>query len=98
MSATLTTLAINSTCARDDHSTGAATTTWAEPEVAFRERPKSSVRRACERGMVTAEYAVGILAAIALAMVLVNVFADGTFKKEMLHQVTKLIGQIGAQI
>ncbi|MEL4544498.1 hypothetical protein AAEX63_01730 [Luteococcus sp. H138] len=34
---------------------------WAEPEVAFRERPMSHTRRVCQRGMVTAEYAVGIL-------------------------------------
>lgn len=96
MSATLTTLAVTTDCRQ-----AAAVpepTAWAEPEVAFRERPKGAVRRACERGMVTAEYAVGILAAIALAMVLVNVFKDGTFKAGMLQQVTKLIGQIGAQI
>lgn len=59
---------------------------------------RAALRRTYQRGMVTAEYAVGILAAIALAMVLVNVFKDGTFKAEMLQQVTKLIGQIGAQI
>lgn len=59
---------------------------------------RAALRRTCQRGMVTAEYAVGILAAIALAMVLVNVFKDDTFKAEMLQQVTKLIGQIGAQI
>ena len=59
---------------------------------------RAALRRTCQRGMVTAEYAVGLLAAIALAMVLVNVFKDGTFKAEMLVQVTKLIGQIGAQI
>lgn len=97
MSATITTLATTPVCRQGDGQT-LAETTWAEPEVAFRARPKSTVRRACERGMVTAEYAVGILAAIALAMVLVNVFKDGTFKGAMLQQVTKLIGQIGAQI
>ncbi|MEL4358312.1 MULTISPECIES: DUF4244 domain-containing protein [unclassified Luteococcus] len=73
-------------------------TSWAQPEVAFRERPLSRTRRACQRGMVTAEYAVGILAAIALALVLVKVFNDNSFFRALLKQVTVLIGQVGQKL
>ncbi|MGO4956797.1 DUF4244 domain-containing protein [Luteococcus sp. Sow4_B9] len=68
------------------------------PEARARGARLAPVRRVCERGMVTAEYAVGILAAIALALVLVQVFQDDAFSAELLRQVTKLIGQLGASI
>lgn len=78
--------------------TAAEQTQWAEPEVAFHERPMSRTRRAYQRGMVTAEYAVGILAAIALALVLLKVFRDNRIFTVLLQQVTQLIGQIGKSI
>jgi len=43
-----------------------------------------------ERGMATAEYAVGILAAVALALVLIKIFNAATF----LDIATKLVGSI----
>jgi hypothetical protein len=43
-----------------------------------------------ERGMATAEYAVGILAAVALALVLLKVFNSDGFLKT----ITDLIGKI----
>lgn len=55
-------------------------------------------RRLAERGMVTAEYAVGILSAIAFALVLLKVFHDNSVFTAMLHYVTNLIGQLGSQI
>lgn len=54
--------------------------------------------RAAERGMVTAEYAVGILAAVALALVLLKVFHDNSIFTALLHYVTQLIGQLSSYI
>lgn len=53
------------------------------------------LRRAWERGMATAEYAVGILAAVALALVLLNIFKDSEFLSAMLKVVIGLIGKVG---
>ena len=54
------------------------------PPVVLADEPETTVparRSLMERGMVTAEYVVGIIAAIALALVLLKVFnADGIFK------------------
>lgn len=58
----------------------------------------SRSRRLAERGMVTAEYAVGILSAIAFALVLLKVFHDNSVFTAMLHYVTSLIGQLSSQI
>ncbi|RLP09788.1 DUF4244 domain-containing protein [Propionibacterium australiense] len=56
------------------------------------------LRRAYERGMATAEYAVGILAAAALALVLLHVFTDNSFFQKMLKFVVDLIGKIAPMI
>lgn len=56
------------------------------------------LRCACQRGMATAEYAVGILAAVALALVLLNIFNDSAFFDEMLKVVIRLIGKVGEMI
>jgi len=48
--------------------------------------------------MATAEYAVGILAAVALALVLLRVFTDNKFFAQMLKLVTQLIGKAGGMI
>ncbi len=47
-----------------------------------------------ERGMATAEYAVGILAAVALALVLIKVFNSGGF----LETITKLVTSIFSKL
>lgn len=78
-------------------------TEWAETVVPVAAPTRGDLRRArarhlAQRGMVTAEYAVGILAAIALALVLMQVFQHDTFKTTLLRQVTQLIGQIGKSI
>lgn len=54
----------------------------------------SKLRLACQRGMATAEYAVGILAAVALALVLLKVFNDNAFFDVLLRFVVDLIKKI----
>ncbi len=51
-----------------------------------------------QRGMVTAEYAVGILAAVALALVMLKVFSDNSVFTALLHYVTALIGHLSSFI
>lgn len=63
------------------------------------ERPRSGrLRRAYERGMATAEYAVGILAAVALALVLLHIFTDNQFFQKMLKFVLDLIDKVAPMI
>lgn len=54
--------------------------------------------RALQRGMATAEYAVGILAAVALALVLLKIFTGSQFAAEMLKLVLGILQKAGAQI
>ena len=67
-------------------------------------KPAGRFRRACdrmhgrgvilaERGMATAEYGVGILAAVALAIALLNIFQNNEFLTKMLKFVVDLIGK-----
>ncbi len=65
---------------------------------AAKARPASNVRRACQRGMVTAEYAVGILAAVALALVLLKVITNNNFFTMVLKFVLKVIQTVSGQI
>lgn len=59
---------------------------------------KTKVRKAFERGMATAEYAVGILAAVALALVLLKIITGKDFFSAMLKFVISLITKVGAQL
>lgn len=61
-------------------------------------RLRARTRRLAERGMATAEYAVGILAAVALALVVLKVFTDNSFFSLLLGFVSDLIGKAGAMI
>ena len=61
-------------------------------------RSAFQLRRACQRGMATAEYAVGILAAVALALVLLKIFNDNEFFTTMLRFVLDLIGRVGGMV
>lgn len=70
---------------------------WAEP-ISAPVVHRSTLRRTCERGMATAEYAVGILAAVALALVLLKVFTDNSFFSVLLKFVTNLIGKAGGML
>lgn len=63
------------------------------------ERPQPGrLRRAYERGMATAEYAVGILAAVAFALVLLHIITDNQFFKKMLNFVLSLIDKLAPMI
>lgn len=68
------------------------------PSLAVSATRGAQMRRLAERGMVTAEYAVGILAAVALALVLLKVFNDNSVLDALLHYVTQLIGKLGTYI
>jgi len=57
-------------------------------------RARRKAWQLAERGMATAEYAVGILAAVALALVLIKVFNAGGF----IDTITKLISTIFEKI
>lgn len=85
-------LSVNTTSLADEAiSSGACeVTTWAEPIAPMRYR-WAKTDRLIERGMATAEYAVGILAAVALALVLFKVFSGNEFAGKMLKFVTDLI-------
>lgn len=67
-------------------------------ETTIADLPATRARRLAERGMVTAEYAVGILSAVAFALVLLKVFHDNSVFTAMLHYVTGVIGQLSSQI
>ena len=55
-------------------------------------------RTTIERGMATAEYAVGILAAVALALVLLKVVTNNGFFTAVLKVVTGIIGKISGML
>lgn len=55
-------------------------------------------RRLAQRGMATAEYAVGILAAVTLALVLFKVFQDTKFFKAFLGLVLKAVSFVTGMI
>lgn len=51
-----------------------------------------------ERGMATAEYAVGILAAVALALVLLKVITHESFFGTLLKIVVTVVGKIAGML
>ena len=59
---------------------------------------KGALRRTLERGQATAEYVVGILAAVAMALVLLKIFTGNQFFNEMLKFVVGLITKAGAML
>jgi len=72
-------------------------------EVAVQANPENGVvmqstsrkgRLLAERGMATAEYAVGILAAVALALVLIKVFNAGSFLDMVMKLITNIFDKI----
>ena len=54
--------------------------------------------RTLQRGMATAEYAVGILAAVAIALVLLKIVTGQPVFSGLLRIVLDLLGKVGAQI
>lgn len=61
-------------------------------------RAPSKIRRAWQRGMATAEYAVGILAAVAISLVLLKIVTGKDFFSAMLKFVVSLIAKVGEQL
>jgi Protein of unknown function (DUF4244) len=57
-------------------------------------RPGSRIRRVCERGMISAEWAVGLIAAIAIAGVLVSIVTSGAVRDALLNIVLSVIAWI----
>ncbi|MGA4506406.1 DUF4244 domain-containing protein [Propionibacteriaceae bacterium G1746] len=55
-------------------------------------------RRRNQRGMSTAEYAIGILAAVSLALVLLRVVTDNEFFKVLLKVVLKIMDWVADKI
>ena len=55
----------------------------------------STIRRAAEAGMTTAEYAVGTLAACAFAAVLLTVVRSGTGKGALASVIAAALGSAG---
>lgn len=68
------------------------------PRTSALARVHQGTKRLTQRGMSTAEYAVGILAAVSLALVLLRVFTDAEFFKVLLKLVLKIMGWVGGQI
>ncbi len=61
-------------------------------------REPTRSRRLLERGMVTAEYAIGILAAVAFALVLLGIFHDSSIRQALLNYLLSLISQLASYI
>lgn len=57
-------------------------------------QPKSKLRRFAERGMTTVEYAIGLLAAATLALVLLRVFKDNEFFAMLMDWVVDVFAKV----
>lgn len=60
--------------------------------------PDELLPESSERGMATAEYAVGILAAVALALVLLKIITNESFFGSLLQVVVMIIGKISGML
>lgn len=77
-----------------NHSTSTELAAY-ESVPAARVPARRRLRNTLERGMVTAEYAVGILSAVALALVLYNVLHKSEFVTQVLEFVVQAIAKVG---
>jgi hypothetical protein len=68
-----------------------------EEELEARCSSHSALTRRDERGMVSAEWAVGIIAAIAIAGVLLGVVTNGATKTALLNFILHVISLFSAQ-
>ena len=50
--------------------------------------------RLAERGLTTVEYAIGLLAAAAVALVLLRIFSDNTFFKTLFDWVVEIFTRV----
>ena len=60
------------------------------------ERRRARVRRLAERGLTTVEYAVGLLAAAAAALVLLRIFNDNAFFQTLFDWVVDIFTQVAS--
>ena len=58
------------------------------------ERRRARVRRLAERGLTTVEYAVGLLAVAAAALVLLRIFNDNQFFQTLFDWVIDIFGKV----
>ena len=58
------------------------------------ERRRARVHRLAERGLTTVEYAVGLLAAAAAALVLLRIFNDNQFFQTLFDWVIDIFGKV----
>lgn len=57
-------------------------------------RRTTQLRRLAERGLTTVEYAIGLLAAATIAILLVRVFSDNAFFQVLFDWVTGVFGKV----
>ncbi|MHA7861301.1 DUF4244 domain-containing protein [Tessaracoccus sp. Y36] len=55
---------------------------------------RTQLRRLTERGLTTVEYAIGLLAAATVAILLVRVFSDNAFFQVLFDWVTGVFGKV----
>ncbi|MBB1484052.1 DUF4244 domain-containing protein [Tessaracoccus sp. MC1865] len=55
---------------------------------------RAQLRRLTERGLTTVEYAIGLLAAATVAILLVRVFSDNAFFQVLFDWVTGVFGKV----
>ena len=56
------------------------------------------VRRLAQRGLTTVEYAIGLLAAAAVALVLLRIFNDNAFFDTLFKWVIDIFGQVASSL
>ncbi len=67
-------------------------------EPRYRGRYRAARNKIIDRGMATAEYAVGMLAAVALALVLLKVVTHQEVFTKLLKLVVSIIGKAGGML
>lgn len=60
--------------------------------------PKSRARRLAERGLTTVEYAIGLLAAATVALVLLRIFSDNAFFQMLFDYVVALFAGMAERL
>ncbi|MFD0867348.1 DUF4244 domain-containing protein [Tessaracoccus lubricantis] len=60
----------------------------------LRAERKAQLRRLAERGLTTVEYAIGLLAAATIALLLVRLFADNAFYEMLYDWVVGVFGKV----
>lgn len=64
--------------------------------VAAPARKRTPVRRLAQRGLTTVEYAIGLVAAATVALVLVRIFSDNSFFKTLYDWVIDIFVKVAS--